>query len=486
MKNLVCPPIRFRATPLFCGVVLALLMFPVLHADVEPLTLPEPVRVVSVSSGTEFFHALNDAEAGDHIELEGGVEYQMPGTFTITRHGTAENPIVIRTAGEPTAPEDAATITSPVSLRGDHIWLFRVHLREVPLEITRHHNVLLRSWFIGYNRSIIVARTGSSFGRIEYCHIEGPAPQYAAASEANRGFTSHGSNVQADWILRRTHFKNIRRPTTSMQYLGGAFGMGHDVNEFLLDYNWLVEYCYFENIETDQATNIKGSGNTVRYSVFDGYSALSNRGGQNNRYHGLILRNTISGVGGVWMSDENNEFLGVVLEGGGTFRLFSGTHDQGINRAHGATFPSRNTLVAGCTGDIFVGYHWSGQGHVTADNTTIEASFRGDGTPITSLADITTNALSGEVTITSTTDREIPQPVDLTPDDVGPNAFIDDTNGYPSFGRWVAVNAAGDVDDADGFGWINILHAPWVYFHALNRWAYVHTGDSGDWVYLPQ
>ena len=416
MIHLKVCPFRF-----LCAAAFASAVSTAQATEIESLTLPEPVRVVAVSTSAELFSAVQSAEPGDHIELEGGRTYV--GEVRFQRHGTAENPVVVRTAGEPLTPEDAATLTGAVHVDADHIWLYRIHVDNAPVRANRDYAVFLRSWFIGFPGAIIQAQNGSSFGRVEYCHIEGLPPGQAQPSTANRGVQGHGSAVNKDWILRRTLFRNIRRPSSGQTYLGGAFGMGHDWQEGQLDYGWIVEYCWFDNIETDQTTTIKGSGITLRHSVFDNVNFISNRNGTGNRFHGLLLRNS----GGMWINDDGQEILGVVMEGSGQINLLAGTWDKDVSQTYGAHYAARNTVIAGCVANIRVGMVFSGWSDVIpARNNRIEGSRLRDGTPITSPDQITLTQHQEDTVVAAETDREIPQTVELTELDVGPNADLTD------------------------------------------------------------
>ncbi len=54
----------------------------------------------------------------------------------------------------------------------------------------------------------------------------------------------------------------------------------------------------------------------------------------------------------------------------------------------------------------------------------------------------------------------------------------------PAWGDRKAVDAGGEYYDADRLGWVNILHAPWVYVHALRAWVYSADPAAG-WFWSP-
>lgn len=395
--------------------------------EIDSLVLPEPVREVQVANGNQLRNILGAAQPGDHIILQPGVTYVASSgdTFNITSGGTADNPVVIRSAGEPLYPEEAATIASHISINADHVWLYRLHVAKKRVSFTSDYNVLLRCWFIGYTGTIITPTQGSSFGRVEYCHIQGPPVHEALPDTANRGMQGHGARATRNWIIRRTVIKDIQRPPSGRTYLGGAIGFGHNVGEFLLSYNWIIEYCLFQDIASDQATNVKGSDNIFRYCVFENVNFVSNRGGLRNKYHGLLIRDS----GGMWIWDDDTELLGVVLENSGSINVFSGFANQDVSRPSGAAFPARNTVLAGCVGNVAVGNFWNDwDTHASSANTMIEGCVLPDGSPIDNPEDLSLTQYAGDIDISPTTDREIPQPVELTPFDVGPNGDLTGTD----------------------------------------------------------
>ena len=97
----------------------------IVNATTRPLPRSNPAvpRIVAVTSTAELTSAINQALAGDVIELAPGT---YSGSITIDSDGTETNPIIIRGSNRDTVIIDASGSTYGVTIWGSHVYLENV------------------------------------------------------------------------------------------------------------------------------------------------------------------------------------------------------------------------------------------------------------------------------------------------------------------------------------------------------------------------
>jgi len=369
--------------------------------------LPTPLRTIDVANATQLANALSNARPGDHIVLANGT---YTGNFTLTVPGTAANPIVVRAANKL-----GAVVSGGFRIRADH---------QILWGLVFGNNSGIQTW------------TGNSC-KVLRCKFDGGIQSNDASTIELRG---------ADCEIARCEFANHRSRAITVDVNGGArralirYNWFHDVvdngsnfnaairiGESSLDENTtascIVEYNLFERYDAryGETVALKSCDNTVRFNTLIDcrISAIQSRVGHRNAINANLVKDQTGAAGGIRVMDRDNVLLGNVLIGSGMrLEIFAGNRgpdERDNDYSPPAYYPAAwNTILAGNRGNVLVGaYYGSATPPMTvnAKNTIIEAH---SGT--------ITYARHENTTVRPSTNREIPQAVELRPNDVGPNS----------------------------------------------------------------
>jgi hypothetical protein len=348
-----------------------------------------------VSSSNQLATALDNAQPGDHIVLIDGV---YNGSFTLTKAGTATNPIVVKAANKL-----GATITGSFNFAAayNYAWGLVFGPNTSMYNWTGNSCKLLRCKFqdgISNNDTSIIQLKGSDC-EIAWCEFANPKCRCITVDVAAGARRA---------LIRRNYFHDVYDN-------GSNFNVAVRVGQSSIEENiaayCTVEYNLFEryNARYGETVAMKSCSNIVQYNTLLNcdISAIQNRIGHNNQY----LANWIEASGGLRVMDRNNTLLGNVVTGGGKFEIFAG--NRGPDDPEGSPpkyYPAAwYTIVAGNTGPMMIGMTYSGF-TIPAKNTSVEQH---NGT--------ITYGLHEGTTVSPTTSWPIPTAFKLTVAQVGPN-----------------------------------------------------------------
>jgi len=369
--------------------------------------LPTPLRTIDVANASQLASALANARPGDHIVLADGT---YTGSFVLTVPGTAANPIVVKAANKL-----GAVISGGFQIRADYQILWGLVFAS---------GSGLQTW------------TGN-FCKVLRCKFDGGIQSNDASTIELRG---------SDCEIARCEFANQRSRAITVNVQGGArralvrYNWFHDVVDNGANFNaavrigqssleenttasCIVEYNLFERYDAryGETVALKSCDNTVRFNTLIDcrISAIQSRVGHRNAINGNIVKDQTGAAGGIRVMDRDNVLLGNVLIGSGMrFEVFAGNRrpdDKDGDYSPPAYYPAAwNTILAGNRGNVVVGaYYGSATPPMTvnAKNTIIEAH---SGT--------ITYARHENTSVVPSTNRAIPQAVELRPVDVGPNS----------------------------------------------------------------
>lgn len=119
-----------------------------------PRADPQVPRYVAVNNDTQLNNAIQNAQAGDVIQLAAGT---YGGPLTVNANGTADNPIILRGASAGSVTIDASGAQNGVSIWGRHIYLEHVTVTGSTWGVRSYDTegtVIRHSRIVGVNRGI--------------------------------------------------------------------------------------------------------------------------------------------------------------------------------------------------------------------------------------------------------------------------------------------------------------------------------------------
>ena len=341
-----------------------------------PAELPEPVRVVSVTTAEEFAAALADARAGDHIVLADG-EYGSESEFRLSAAGTEDNPIVVRAARKL-----RARLTSRLWLLGDYDIAWGLDVHGPGMAIGGHNSRITRCriYFDGRKGECVSVVKGER-GRVDHCDlsvrkddIEDPNIKLPPTWSMMRTGINYGmkSAEDAHYDLRVDHnyFHDFPDPTLAdrdyHEVAPTAVRVGYGLPE--VSPRIVVEHNLFERCGCDSIINLKSSENTARFNTI-----LDSRG------HITVRLGRLSTVAGNWLEDSGG--IRVMGDGHRVLGNYVRRCAMGIaimagdatDYGEGSQPRASNVLVVGNDSDrLIIGYRWSNHTY-PAVGTRVEA-----------------------------------------------------------------------------------------------------------------
>ena len=304
----------------------------------------------TVGNAQELALALAAARPGDEIVLADG---DYPGSFALTRSGTAERPIVIRAANLLGARFTAGQLqidASWIVLHGtDHVGGGAIRIGE---NATAAHVEIRRCRFRDRtaNAATAIRTFAAERTRIAYCEMvnwQGTGILLGAGRGTRDPEVTH-------CLFRDTPAGYEEVGSEAIRTLG-ARG---------IDLGLLVERCKFKAWNGDankETLKLSSSSCIIRQCVQDncvGY--LANRGGQNNTFDACWSRDSWGIiVHDGYLPERVNKVLGCKVENARDGILVAGgTVEPGVQE-RGTHNLAEGCVVAGCDGHLIVGFNYS-------------------------------------------------------------------------------------------------------------------------------
>jgi hypothetical protein len=342
---------------------------------------------------------LSQAQAGDEVVLLDGT---YDSGFTLSRSGTASQPIVIRAQH----PHQATFTAASFSLNGHYAVLDGFVFEGSEVVINGGHNRVTRNYFRdGGDADAVAIKYDGSFNRVDHNDL---------TSWPSYGFrvykpTSNATGNRID----HNYAHDINK-------LGGGtndpeiFQVGTGPNQSGINVAATVEYNLTERVHVEgEILSLKSSSNIVRGNTFrDITGTVQARHGLDNTF----INNTIINMqGGMQGWGDRHRFIGNRLVNAKLFvPTGSITEDDFLNGTLGHPV-ARDQLIAANRvedgGAIKVGQNICCGGALPAQNTRLEGN----------IGTVTFGDHEGTV-ILPTYDGDAGQPCLLTPDMVGPDA----------------------------------------------------------------
>lgn len=313
-------PRAFGRTVLACAVLAtASAAFITGTAQRGPEQQGAALRTVPVATAAQLHEALATARPGDHVVVAAG-EYE--GAFDIRVSGTAERPVVVRSAAAGQA----------------------VFVRQTRLDISGAAWIVIEGF--RFSQANGVRLVDSANVRVTRNHFRLNEPENAAARGGGtlhwlsiRGSRSHDNRVDHNLFevkRARGHFVLVEgssEPAALSQrdridhnhFLdAGPFGEGMEAMRIgvsrlsLLSSFTVVEHNLFERCDGDmEIISVKASDVTVRHNTIDGsQGALTARHGHRARFIGnTILGRGRSNTGGFRLYGDDHQVVGNYVEG---------------------------------------------------------------------------------------------------------------------------------------------------------------------------
>ena len=368
---------------------------------------PPPLRKVHVKNVPELKNALVQAKPGDHIILANG-NYEE--TFTLSKDGSENNPIVIRST-----IAHGANINGFFNLDGAHGWLYQLRFQPGRMQMTGPDTKVLRCKFLHSTGGlgVIIIRGNAQRAEIAYNSLYNYGDD---GTDDQRGISLR---IASDGVSRDVHIHH--NYLLKQRGEGGVIGIGISKSNTDVDVRALVEWNLIEDAN-HSAVYLKSSGNTVRFNTvrqitYTKPSGFSSRHGYNNDF----IANVSINAAGVWLRGKNSRAIGNYKDNAKT----------SVNDLHGAT---RGTILQddfksssntqwpaaescsfiGNIGGLAIGSGYSGH-EVKALNNIIEAH-SGDIIFVENNHEGTMDNRNNPASIS------VPEYVILNPSDVGPNA----------------------------------------------------------------
>ena len=271
-------------------------------------------NIRNVSSAAQLSSALSNASPGDLIIVAGG---SYAGNFTLSRSGTASNPIVIKGASASNRPR----ITGRIVLSGDYGVVEGFEFTgNAGVTITGDHNRATRNYSHHYTSGGVFLVQGSgSNNRIDHNEI---ADLTDPSKEGIYGIRVSVGKAEAD---ADRHPKNNR---IDHNYLHDLLYVGGNGREPILtgvisyvSHGTLIDHNLLVRAGSDEIIGVKGSdvriiGNTI---IDGGQIYASNRLGSRNLWKNNWFENAQLRVYG-----KGNQLIGNNLSQGGGIHLLRG------------------------------------------------------------------------------------------------------------------------------------------------------------------
>lgn len=327
--------------------------------------LPVPQRLVAVDDSAGLALALDAANPGDHIVLADGT---YDGAFTLARHGTAEQPIVVR----PVNPH-AAHLTGFFNLDGDHGWVQQLLFQPARLQVTGSDTKVLRNVFRDSTGGLdVICIRGNSkraevaynevrdFGDLDVAHQRGISVRVTARD------LPHSMHIHHNYVLNQ-------------RGEGGAIGIGIAKSNNDYSARARVEWNLIEDVNRS-AVYFKSADNVARFNTVRQIYTARASGFQSR--HGLrndFIANASINAGGVWLRGKQHRAIGNYkddarldlndLHGAPRGTLYA----EHFKKSEGTQWPAgENCLFIGNIGGLAIGSGYRRHA-VKALNNTIEA-----------------------------------------------------------------------------------------------------------------
>lgn len=345
------------------------------------------IRTVPVANNTQLSSALTAALPGDCIVLANGTYT----AFTITRDGTAANPIVIRAANQGQATVSAGTIrlngTAYVTVDG-----LRITSPGGSINVDDKDRNVIVSFFNADNCRItnstfnpttmpgntnwVMLSGASNNNRVDHNKF-GPTPNWdvhfvwpcghdvitGVTKPADRTPWAEGNGPFNPRMARNTridhnHFIGNGAGNGGEAIVLGGIGMTGDYQ--LL--GSIVEFNLFEDCSGDaEVISIKSSGNFIRYNTMRRCKAMIvSRAGNQNRIEGnFIFGEGVSGTGGIRFYEKDHVIFNNYIECESPALLTGNGDNYAGTFSHAQTFRARivhNTFVSTSGGTVNLAY----------------------------------------------------------------------------------------------------------------------------------
>jgi hypothetical protein len=293
-------------------------------------------RRVAVSDGAQLQAALSSAQPGDDIVLAAGA-YSRGAGFSLTRGGTADKPITIRS----TTPL-AAEIRSPVQINASYVVLAAVEFTgSGSIELSGTGSRITRNFLHGLDGIAVRVNAGA---RVRVDHNK-------LSDMKGRGISLDASGGVRNPVVERNHFLNWVGPVNENAHEAAQLGMSD--NDSDVSMYATLQYNLFEGVGVDQETvSVKSSDNTVRFNTLRDSRNITNRHGEDNLY----TANYFEDSEGLNVHDQNNELQAnkcVRCKFG--FRVMAGGNNPAGTSQSPAAY-ALNTVLRANSGPIIVGF----------------------------------------------------------------------------------------------------------------------------------
>lgn len=309
----------------------------------EPSDPPiNALHTIVVSTQSEFSAAVSNAQPGDHIVLRNGTYTGL----TITKSGTAANPIVIEAANK-----HMAIIKGLIQDNGSYTWIHALKFIDLKsgVDINASHVTITRNLFTG-GRGVSVS-VGDLYIKIGYNKFatmvaEVPSPDLSADSDIYIDVSRSQTTMPDHGRIYRNYFTNVSDDGTAEThfiYIGPDAGLP-DMISFT---DFIIEYNLIENGKRDRGIYAK-RGCTIRYNQINTCSAC-NFGFRSGK-EGQLYGNRINNIRSFIVNGPDQDVRGNVVVGA----------DIEVNAETGATSnvyhpAADNALLVGNTGSVIVG-----------------------------------------------------------------------------------------------------------------------------------
>jgi hypothetical protein len=320
------------------------------------------------------------------------------GGFSVSRSGQSGKPIVIRSANL-----HGAKIGGRITIAGDHVWIVGMDMSNNNIVVTGSDDRVTRNHFRGANEALKVTESARR-AEVDHNEIDGAGISATGAMVGMRLTppTNTGNNV--NHYAHHNYFHDNDGSDNNGYYDGSSTG------RLSLNTGIVVEYNLWEDWKGGGCTHTKAGGQTIRFNTcVGGAEDMVIRTGQNNK----IIANWVENArNGIRVYDEGNQIIGNRVIGSEIgIRSGSIANSSQMQPGNAGYIAATDTLVAGNTGNLRVGYNFSSYDSVPARDTRIEAH---DGS-------VSLGRHTG-TTQSNSTSHTIPKAFKLSPSQVGPNA----------------------------------------------------------------
>lgn len=345
------------------------------------------LRTVPVANSTQLSTALSAALPGDCIVLANGTY----SAFTITRDGTAANPIIIKAASQGGAIVSSGTIrltgTAYVTVDGLRITSpgssINVDDRDRNVIVSFYNadncritNCTFKPTTMPGNTNWVMLSGASNNNRVDHNEF-GPTPNFdvhfvwpcghdvipGVTKPADRTPWAEGNGPNNPRMARNTridhnHFIGNGAGNGGEAIVLGGIGMTGDYQ--LL--GTIVEFNLFEDCSGDsEVISIKASGNIIRYNTLRRCKAsIVSRAGNQNRIEGnFIFGEGVSGTGGIRFYEKDHVIFNNYIESVSAALLVGNGDDYAGTFSHAQTFRAKivhNTFISAAGGAVNLSY----------------------------------------------------------------------------------------------------------------------------------